>query len=223
MGSVDQISIPLVDISPLFSPSPSPASRDAIVSAVRSACEEYGFFQLTGHGVPLPLQREILLCAKRLFALPLEQKQAMAMSRSMGLSKRGYEAIGGQKLDHKPDTKEGFYIGFEMDEADPEAGTFLKGPNLWPDGLSDEVFRTPVMEYHAKVVEVHETLLKILALGLPYEDNVFDDLMRDPVANLKLLHYPPNPPIEGGDGFSLGGKFSIFLNWSCLHVLNQIF
>jgi isopenicillin N synthase-like dioxygenase len=189
---------------------------------VRSACEEYGFFQLTGHGIPLPLQQETLRCAKRFFALPLQQKQEMAMSKSMGLSKRGYESVGGQKLDHKPDTKEGFYIGFEMDDADPQAGTFLKGPNFWPAGLSDEVFRTPVMEYHAKVLEVHKTPLKILALGLPYEDNVFDNLMRDPVANLKLLHYPPNPPIESGEDLSLGGEFNISLNWSYSHILDQV-
>jgi len=207
MGSVEpEVSIPLIDISPLLSPSPCPASRDAIVCAVRSACEEYGFFQLIGHGIPLALQREILLCAKRFFALALDQKQELSMSRTLGLSKRGYEAVGGQKLDHKPDTKGGFYIGFEMDEADPQAGSFLKGPNFWPAALCDEVFRTPIMEYHAKVLKVHETLLKVLALGLPYEENVLDALMRDPVANLKLLHYPPKQPETGPDDFSLGGE-----------------
>jgi isopenicillin N synthase-like dioxygenase len=60
------------------------------------------------------------------------------MSRSLGLSKCGYEGIGEQKLDVKPDTKEGFYVGVEMDEDDAEAGCFLKGPNLWPEGLGEE-------------------------------------------------------------------------------------
>ena len=35
----------------------------------------------------------------------------MSMGQSLGLSKRGYEAIGSQKLDLKPGTKEGFYVG----------------------------------------------------------------------------------------------------------------
>jgi isopenicillin N synthase-like dioxygenase len=204
MGSIDPaISIPLIDISPFLSPSATQESHDGVVSAVRSACEDYGFFQLTGHGIPLSLQREILLCAKRFFDLPLDQKQAIAMSKSMGISKRGYEV--GQKLDVKPDTKEGFYLGFDIDENDPRAGTFLKGPNFWPAALTEEEFKIPVMEYHTKVLQLHETLLKILAIGLPYEDDVFDDFMKDPVANIKLLHYPPNLPRESPDELSLGG------------------
>jgi len=207
MGSIEPEScIPLIDISPFLSPSTSQESRDEVVSAVRSACEDYGFFQLTGHGIPLSLQREILLCAKRLFDLPLKQKQAMAMSKSMGMSQRGYEAVGVQKLDTKPDTKEGFYLGFDMDKNDPQAGTFLKGPNFWPAALTEEEFKQPVMEYHTKLLKLHETLLKILAIGLPYEDNVFDVLMKDPVANIKLLHYSPNPPKESPSELSLGGE-----------------
>ena len=105
MGSIDH-EIPLIDLSPILSWSSSTSSRSDVVQAVASACQNYGFFQLTGHGVPLSLQREALACAKRLFDLPLQEKLDMAMSKSYGLSKRGYEAVGGQKLDKKPDTKE---------------------------------------------------------------------------------------------------------------------
>jgi hypothetical protein len=48
----------------------------------------------------------------------------MAISKSMGMGKRGYEAIGGQKLYVKRDTKEGFCIGFDISVGDPRAGTF---------------------------------------------------------------------------------------------------
>ncbi len=145
------------------------------------------------------------MCAKRLFDLPLEQKEAMAMSKSMGLSKRGYEAVGGQKLDDKPDTKEGFYVGVELLADDPRAGTFLKGPNFWPAALNNDEFRKPVMEYHKQVLKLHEVLLRILAAGLPFGDDVFDKFMEDPVANIKLLHYPSNGAKEA-DELSLGGK-----------------
>jgi hypothetical protein len=46
-------------------------------------------------------------------SLPLDERQAMAMSKSMGLSKRGYEAVGGQKLDIHPDTK-AFMFGWRF-------------------------------------------------------------------------------------------------------------
>jgi isopenicillin N synthase-like dioxygenase len=206
MGSIKQgTSIPIIDLSFSLAPDPSPESRKEVIAEVRSACQEYGFFQLTGHGIPLSLQREVLMCAKRLFNLPLDQKEAMAMGKSMGLSKRGYEAVGRQKLGDKPDTKEGFYIGVELPVDDPKAGTFLKGPNFWPAALSDEEFRKPVMEYHKRVLGLHEALLRILAGGLPYGKDVFDEFMEDPVANIKLLHYPPNPT-KDAEELSLGGK-----------------
>ena len=63
------------------------------------------------------------------------------------------------------------------------------------------------MEYHAKVLELHETIMHILAEGLPYGNDVFDDFMKDPVANLKLLHYAPNPA-KAGEEPSLGGMLS---------------
>ncbi|KAH7323799.1 hypothetical protein BKA65DRAFT_555472 [Rhexocercosporidium sp. MPI-PUGE-AT-0058] len=71
--------------------------------------------------------------------------------------------MGGQVLDKKPGSKEGFFVGVETPAEDPQAGNFCIGPNFWPGGLSTE------------------------------EDDVFDGLMTDPVANIKLLHYPPNP------------------------------
>jgi isopenicillin N synthase-like dioxygenase len=198
------VSIPVIDLSPITSIQPTLEDRQKIISEVRSACQGYGFFQLIGHGIPLALQREIFTCTKRLFSLSLEQKQSMAMTKSMGQSKRGYEAIGGQKLDDKPDTKEGFYIGVELPTDHPEAGTFLKGPNFWPAALSDHDFKKPVMEYHERVLKLHELLLRILAEGMPYGGAIFDGFMEDAVANIKLLHYPPNAAKETEE-ISLGG------------------
>ena len=54
----------------------------------------------------------------------------MAISKSIGLTKRGFEAGKGQKLDVQPDTKEGFYIGVEIPADDPSAGTHLRGFNI---------------------------------------------------------------------------------------------
>jgi isopenicillin N synthase-like dioxygenase len=89
----------------------------------------------------------------------------MAMSKSMGLSKRGYKVVGGKKLDDKPDTKEGFYIGVGFHLSIRKLGLFLKGPNFWPVGLNDDEFRRLVIEYHRRVPELHEVLVGILAEG----------------------------------------------------------
>lgn len=103
-----QHAIPVVDISPWLDTSATTEARDVVVKAVRDACITYGFFQLTGHGIPEELQQQMLQCSKIFFDLPLEKKQDCAMAKAMGESGRGYERIGGQTLQAGalPDMKE---------------------------------------------------------------------------------------------------------------------
>lgn len=103
-----QHEIPVIDISPFLSPSASQADKDAVVDSVRDACTTYGFFQLTGHGIPLELQNTMLDCARAFFDLPQEKKDALSLKNAIGLSSRGYEIIGGQTLQTGmlPDLKE---------------------------------------------------------------------------------------------------------------------
>lgn len=53
------------------------------------------------------------------------------------------------------------------------------------------------MDYHGKMIEMVEVILKILARGLPKSWNcppdVFDELTIKPSVPLRLLHYPPQP------------------------------
>ena len=66
------------------------------------------------------------------------------------------------------------------------------------------------MEYHGQVLKLHELLLKILVAGLPHGEDVFDGFMTNLVANIKLLHYPPNPS-KRGEWLPLGGKYPSLL------------
>lgn len=95
----------------------------------------------------------------------------------------------------------GIYIGEEIPPDDPRAGKFLQGPNMWPS-LPESSYQTPVKVYRVKMLHLAETILTILALGLPYVADVFNSFMKPPVANLKLLHYPPNESKDRlGDAF----------------------
>lgn len=73
---------------------------------------------------------------------------------------------------------------------------------MWPN-LPTQTFRTPIMQYREKMIEIAHILLEILALGLPYGANIFDEFMQTPVANVRLLHYPPQLT---EDERQLGGK-----------------
>lgn len=100
--------IPLINIAPFLSPTSTQEDKNAVITAVRDACQTYGFFQLAGHGIPVQDQRNILKCAETFFDLPYEEKWELRMENAMGRCGRGYEKIGGQTLqkDARPDLKE---------------------------------------------------------------------------------------------------------------------
>jgi isopenicillin N synthase-like dioxygenase len=100
--------IPTINITAWLSPNSTSQSRDAVVNEIRSACRVYGFFQLEGHGIPLEMQNEVLKCAECFFSLPIDQKQEISITKSIGSANRGYEDFQGQRLESKalPDLKE---------------------------------------------------------------------------------------------------------------------
>lgn len=98
--------IPSIDLSPYLQADSSPKSKAEVVDQVKEACVEYGFLQVTGHGIPLATQQRMLESCKTLFDLPQEQKDALSLKNNS--ARRGYERIGEQVLDAKalPDQKE---------------------------------------------------------------------------------------------------------------------
>lgn len=58
--------------------------------------------------------------------LPVESKQAMAMSKSGGMSKTGYKPICSRISHAKSDTKEGFYVGIGITSGDLRTSLFRR-------------------------------------------------------------------------------------------------
>ncbi|KAK0280463.1 hypothetical protein LTR35_008105 [Friedmanniomyces endolithicus] len=178
--------IPTIDLSSYIRPEATPEEMARVIEDVRNACSRYGFLQVTGHGVPLATQREVLESCRRLFDLPQDVKDSLSLKNNP--ARRGYERIGEQGLDAKalPDCKEGYYLGREVPLK--QMG-FLRGPNQWPD-LPSEAFHAPVTEYYEHMLRLGNSLVKILALGLGHDVSVLEHFTKEPVVNLKLLHYP---------------------------------
>lgn len=80
-----------------------------------------------------------------------------------------------------------------MPKDDARAGNFLTGPNQWPKGLAFEEFEDPLQTYRARMVELAQLVLNLLAMALPSPapSDIFDEFMLQPSGNLRLLHYPP--------------------------------
>ncbi len=183
--------LPVIDISGLTSP--LEAERRAVGARIREACLDRGFFYITGHGVPDAMAAGALDGARALFDLPGAAKRAV--DKALSPANRGYEPLGGQTLEPgaAPDLKEGFYIG-----AEAEPGRFNTGANQWPAELPD--LPAAMLAYHARLTDLAERLMAGLALSLDLPETAFAAFCREPIAILRLLHYPPQPASAPGRG-----------------------
>src|SRR5258708_38794783 len=64
--------VPVIDIAPFVHG--DAAARRAVVAAVKRACEQVGFFVITGHGVPDDRIRAAFTQGRAFFHLPLDEK-----------------------------------------------------------------------------------------------------------------------------------------------------
>jgi isopenicillin N synthase-like dioxygenase len=199
---VSKASLPLIAIDALSSS--AVADRRRVGAALRDACLDKGFFYVSNHGIPIGLIEAVFEEAKRFFDLSAEAKSAVDKSRSF--CNRGYEPLRAQTLEAgaPPDLKESFYIGPELPLDHPRVAMrrFNRGPNLWPHDMPG--FRPTMQAYFAAMLDLGERLMRGLALSLDLPEDHFAVFSRDPLATLRLLHYPPQPanasPGEKGAG-----------------------
>src|SRR3984957_10320403 len=146
--------LPIVDIA---SASRSDADFDRMAASLDRACCEFGFFYVIGHGVDPRLGAALESLARRFFALPVEEKLAIAMTRG-GRAWRGYFPLGGELTSGRPDRKEGIYFGTELGPDDPrvKADLPLHGMNLYP---ALPGFRDTLLAYIDEVTAVGQSLL----------------------------------------------------------------
>ncbi len=176
--------IPLIDLS----------SRDdnGIAEAIGHAARTVGFFSVTGHGLDPELLDAVFLEAHRFFALPLAEKTRLSISRSP--HNRGYVAMKAESLDpsRAADLKEAFNIGLDLTADDPRvlASEPFRGVNLWPDLAG---WRETMLDYFDAVWRLGRRIHGAIALDLGLPASFFEDKLDQPMATLRLLHYPPQP------------------------------
>jgi isopenicillin N synthase-like dioxygenase len=165
--------------------------RDAFLGDLRAAARTFGFFYLTGHGVPDALTTRIRDETRRFFALPEAQKVAIEMIHSPHF--RGYTRAGRELTRGLPDWREQADFGAERPRLPAAPGapawTRLQGPNQWP--AAQPTLRPVVEAWQAACHAVVLRLLRAFSLALGQPEDVFDPSFATlPIQHLKIIRYP---------------------------------
>jgi isopenicillin N synthase-like dioxygenase len=199
-------SVPIVDISGLYSP--DRAERDRVADEIGRAAREVGFLYVSGSGLDESLFERMLGATKEFFALPVEQK----MRSYIGLSRchRGYVPVGEEGVETgTPDVKEAFDTALDLPADDPDylAGNPMLGPNTWPDLPG---FAEAVTTYYGAILEVGRRLLRAFAVALGEDPDVFSRHATKTPSQLRLVHYPYNPDAEDAMGIGAHTDYECF-------------
>jgi isopenicillin N synthase-like dioxygenase len=213
--AADFSEIPLIDLAPLYSDDTQAKQRMA--AELREACTDVGFFYVKNHRIPETLLQGVRAQTERFFALP----QYIKSKYDIGQIKRhrGFVPVGALTAgpDEDPDQQEGFEIALELPDDDPDylAGSKLFGPNVWPEELPD--FQAEVYSYFESVFRLGCKLFGAFALALDLPENYFDSELSKPIAQLRLLYYPPAEKIKPEPQMGIGAH----TDYECFTILWQ--
>jgi isopenicillin N synthase-like dioxygenase len=195
--------LPVVDVAPLLCGGSPPARASAtgartaaaatVAAQIQAACRNYGFFYVTGHGVPPSLIADLTDASTEFFALPEPEKLQIAMARG-GRAWRGYFPVGAELTSGRPDLKEGLYFGTELAADDPRvlAGLPLHGRNLFPARVPR--LQPLVLAYLDALTTAGQAVLTGVALSLGLNRDYFAaGYTADPTVLFRIFHYPPSP------------------------------
>ncbi|MCU1546409.1 MAG: oxidoreductase [Homoserinimonas sp.] len=180
--------LPVLDLSRLDRGADEAA---AFRAELREATHEYGFFYLTGHGVPQDLLEGVIKTARDFFNLPEAEKMAIENLKSRHF--RGYTRVGGELTLGKVDWREQIDIGPEREAVakGPDVPGYwtLEGPNLWPEALPE--LQDVVHAWQDQMNAVSLRLMQAWAESLGAPANVFDEAFAEnPSTLIKIVRYP---------------------------------
>lgn len=159
-------SIPLIDLS-------NPDSKNLLVKA----CEEFGFFKVINHGVPLESISRLESEAIRFFSLPFSEKEKSGPPSPFGY---GNKCIG-----RNGDVG---WVEYLLLNTNQDSNSSL--------GNNPDQFRFALSEYISAVKRMACEILELMADGLKIQPrNVLSKLLMDEQSDsvFRLNHYPPRP------------------------------
>ncbi|KAI4352391.1 hypothetical protein L6164_006649 [Bauhinia variegata] len=165
-------SIPVIDLGEHV--------RAETLQKVLKASEEYGFFQVINHGVPVDLIEDTLNIFKEFHAMPAKEK----------MSECSKDPNGSCKLYASREINKKDVIQFWKDtlrHACPASGEFME---YWPQKPAR--YREIVREYTQELRKLGMKILELISEGLRLTPDFFNGVLTE---NPTVLahHYPPCP------------------------------
>ncbi|KAJ0973196.1 hypothetical protein J5N97_021155 [Dioscorea zingiberensis] len=172
--------VPVIDFSKLDG-----EERDKTLTQIANGCEEWGFFQLVNHGIPLELLERVKKVCSECFKVEREEmfKDSSPVQLLNKLVDRG---------EH----------GTKLEDVDWEDVFILQDDNQWPSNPPH--FKETMKEYRAELKKLAEKIMEVMDenLGLEkgyikraFSGGVDEDgvELHHPFFGTKVSHYPPCP------------------------------
>lgn len=232
--------LPIIDISSYLDLNSTKEARRITAEAINAACVNYGFFYLTGHGIPESKLDEVISLARDFFALPLDEKNKIkrfdAGGPEGGDGARGYQGLGENVTGGLQDMQEAidWYSEWPADKREPgdngpNSVKTLQGQNLWPTQPSS--LKDTYLNYIEQVKTVGQALVHAMGVALDLappppnptpsseDSQIFLRNCSDSFWVMRMIGYPPltTPHIPGADisQFSCGAH----TDYGCVTLL----
>ncbi|GKU87676.1 hypothetical protein SLEP1_g2038 [Rubroshorea leprosula] len=172
---LEGVTVPVISLS---------LPHDVLVKQVSEACNEWGFFLMTDHGISPSLIKRLQDVGQDFFKLPQEEKEAYANDPSSGKFE-GY----GTKMTKNHDQKVEWVDYFFHLMSPPSKVTY----DIWPKAPPS--YREVTEEYNKEILRVTEKLLELLSEGLGLDKKVLKTTLggEELEVEMKINMYPPCP------------------------------
>lgn len=188
-------SIPVIDFSKLYG-----EERAQTLVQISKGCEEWGFFQLVNHGIPVELLERVKKVGGECFKL--EREEVFNKSRAVNLLNEFVESNKNGKVENV-DWEDVFLLTDD-------------NHNQWPSNTPQ--FKETMKEYRSEVKKLAERVMEVmdenLGLSKGYIKKAFNNNNNGAFFGTKVSHYPPCPHPEKVNGLrahtDAGGVILLF-------------
>nr|QFR54186.1 flavonol synthase 1 [Loropetalum chinense var. rubrum] len=176
--AIEGVTVPVISLS---------LPHDLLVHEIFKACNEWGFFLITDHGISPALIEELKEVGQKFFRLPQGEKEKYANDHAAGK----FEGYGTKMTKNHEEKVE--WIDYYFHIMSPPSKVNYE---IWPQNPPS--YRKVTEEYDKELSKVTDRLLELLSEGLGLEGKVLKSCLGGEKieVEMKINMYPPCPQPE---------------------------